>query len=360
MTFLPAGQFIGQLILKRLFPRWDLVLLFNINYNLGVIQMQLFIQKKTRLAFLALAVVGALSACGGGGGQPDRIAPPPPDDKPSGNATKFGRVGIDVALFSTTPTNATGGLLEATVDSSANITLTDLGHQVPSEPLFSYNFAFPSGLPGGSVTGNLFTFTNGAANKVVSILTPSATKFVQNILWRDKNDPAVFGLGAAGYVYQISSNWPTVGLATYTGKAFQYIVDSNAADSSATTYALYSSDATAVVDYLANTITIGIAPNPQLINAVGDPAIVNTDPSQFNANYKFPASNSNFFTGSYYHFPLSDMPSGLGLPIIENALAFYGSNAEEVGGFARYSGGVTTTAGPMTRDQFISFALVKQ
>lgn len=325
--------------------------------------MQSGIQIKTHSIFSTLAGValaGVLSACGGGGSEQNLVDPPAdnPNNNPPVTTTSFSRLGLDVQLFGNTPSDSTGHLLKATVDSDANITFSN-SDPLPDQPVFNYNFTFPSGLPGGSVSGNLFQISNGNANKEIYILTPGATKNVQNVFWRNKDTPTLFGIGLAGYRFLIKPEaWPTSGTATYAGKAFQYIIDSNAQDPAKTTYALYTSEITALVDYSGKAIAIDVTPNPTLINTIGDPAVVNADPNQFSANYKL--ATSIFSPDSTFSLPLSSPPSGLKLPFVNNALAFFGNNAEELGGFVRYSGDVTTPEGVMTRDQFISFALVKQ
>ncbi|MCD6027637.1 MAG: hypothetical protein K0R08_2156 [Solimicrobium sp.] len=331
--------------------------------------MQLNTQIKTRLnlsKLVGLILVGMLSACGGsGGGEAGQNSLNPVNDPivtppiiPPGATTPFDRLGLDVQLFSNTPSNTTGFQLGATFDSSANITFTN-AEQIPGNPTFNYNFTFPSGLAGGSLQGNLFTISKGAVHKEINILTPSITRNVQNVFWRDSADPSLFGFGLPGYVQKLSAqNWPANGTAKYVGKAFQYIIDSTLKTSAVATYALFTSEVTATVDYSAKKIDVVVAPNPQFINSVGNvaPAV---DLGQIAANYtltNLDLSGNNFSQSISETQPLS----GLGLAVRENALGFFGKNAEELGGVIHYSGSITAPSLFTTRDQFISFALVKQ
>jgi len=328
-------------------------------------QSGIYLQKRSTLLTLAgLALVGALSACGGGSGSNQTPGTPIVDPVvPPVVTTQFDRFGLDVQLFSNTPINSTGIQLGASIDSSANITIKNLDQQLPDHPAFNYNFSFPSALPGGSsVSGNLFTIAKTSIDKEINILTPSTTKNVQNVFWRGKNDPTLFGFGAVGYALKLNSkNWPTNGNATFKGKGFQYIVDSNGAAPSNTTYALYKSDVTASVDYSAKTISIAVAPNPVLVNTIGDSAVIKADQNQLDLTANYTLANLNLSgETAIQRISTTQLNSGLGLPVKEDSLTFFGNNAQELGGFVRYSGNVTLSSGVVTRDQFISFALVKQ
>jgi len=316
----------------------------------------------TLLTLAGLALVGTLSACGGGSSQASAKSPVPFIDPviPPVTTTQFDRIGLDVQLFSNTAFNSTGGQLGATLGSGGNITIKNLDQQLPDHPVLNYNFTFSSGSFGGPLKGNLVTFVQGGIDKEINLLSSGTTKNVQNVFWRGQNDPTLFGFGAVGYAHKLNAkNWPISGTGTFKGKAFQYIVDSNVASPSDTTYALYTSDVTASVDYLVKTISIAIAPNPTFLNSSGDPAVTTLDQSQLAANYVLTDLNLSGDT-AIQRISDTQSKSGLGLFVKEDALTFFGNNAEELGGFVRYSGDVNTPKGVMTRDQFVSFSLVKQ
>lgn len=327
--------------------------------------MQLAAKVKTRFHVSALAgliMAGMLSACGGGGSEGSSGGPSGGGNKPVDppvSSTTFERIGLDAQLSSKTPFNTSSGVFSATIDSSANITFTP-GPAVEGEPTFNYNFTVPSGLAGGSVSGGLFHIIKGAAAKDIRLLTPSTTKAVQNIFWFDTNDNSLFGFGLAGYLNKLKSQtWPTSGTAQYIGKAFQYITDSNPDNPGATTYALFTSDVTATVDYSAKTIAIAVAGHPNLINTIGDPAVISADPNLFAADYQL--TTLDLSGESAVQVLSGTMPtSGLGLTATDNALGFFGNNAEELGGVIHYNGAVEVPLGTIIRDQFISFALIKK
>lgn len=317
--------------------------------------------RSTLLTLAGLALFGTLSACGGGGASsPAPTTPAANPVVPPVTTTQFDRFGLDVQLFSNTPFNSTGGQLGATLGSGGNITIKNLDQQLPSHPAFNYNFTFSSGIFGGPLKGNLLTFVQGGIDKEINLLSSGATKNVQNVFWRGKKDPTLFGFGAVGNALKLNTkNWPVNGNGTFKGKAFHYIVDSNVAAPSSTTYALYTSDVTALVDYSAKTISIAVAPNPTWINSIGEPAVTKANQNQLSANYTLTNLNLSGET-AIQHISATQLQSGLGLPVKDDALTFFGNNADELGGFVRYSGDVTTSTGVMTRDQFISFSLVKQ
>lgn len=319
--------------------------------------MQLVIQTKTRLTLLSAGLAVVLSACGGGSSSNNSEHDFDQNPTPPAPTTYFGKLATDVKLFTGYDFGMPGSS-GASIDSSANITLS---YNDPSSTLPSYNFTFPSGLPGGSVSGNLFTIQNNSQNKEINILTPSLTKTVQNVFWKNIDDPSYFGFSLAGYInYAENQKLPTTGTVTFSGKAFQYIVDSNESIADKTTYALYVSDATATADYSTNTFTVSIAPNANLIKSIGNPTVINVDPSQFASTYivtNMEHSGLSFQDANSWTTPPR---SGLELPARHGALSHFGSNAQELAGLIRYSGDVTNPDGPMTRDQFVSFALVKQ
>jgi len=320
--------------------------------------MQSDTQIKTRstlLTLAGLALAGVLSACGGGsaGNDPkgDNNTPVTP---PTSN-TYFERIVVDTKVFIGTSYGQWGGV-GVKIDSNANITFA---HHDSSSLLDNYNFTFPSGLAGGLASGNLFTFKDGAADKEVIILAPTATKTVQNVFWHNISNPSSFGFGLAGYMAHVGEErLPKNGTIKFSGKAFQYIVDFNQRIPDQTTYTLYVSDVTAIADYSTSTFTISVAPNPTLINTIGDPAVINVDPAQFASSYTLTdLEGSGFNRNTIWN----NMPqSGLGLTADAGMLSHFGSNAEELAGFVKYSGDVTTPAGKMTRNQYISFALTKQ
>lgn len=308
---------------------------------------------KVLSALTGLVLVGTLSACGGGSGdsfkQDFSQKPVTPVVK-----TQFGRIGMDVKLFGGTQV---GILPKASVDTSANITFQS-GDAFSA--FGSYNFTFPSGLPGGSIGGNFFTTDIRASNIALGILTPSKTKNVQNVLWRNNKDLTLFGISLAGYMAKPGETLiPTTGKAIFSGKAFQYFVDSNATTPASTTYALYTSNVTASVDYAAGTIEIAVAPNPEWIGNVGNADVLNADTTKFATNYTM--SGLKFAEESYFQSDAKTLPqSNFGLAQLTNGLSFFGNNAEELGGFIHYQGDVSLPAGTVSRDQYISFALVKQ
>ncbi|WP_211451091.1 hypothetical protein [Collimonas antrihumi] len=310
----------------------------------------------------ALMFLGALSACGGGGDNssgtanagsnaPTVAAPvTTPVVTPVANTLAFTRMGIDFSTKGVTE----GVDLGATIDASANMTFV---HQ-PSGTQDTgpgINFTFASGLPGGSVVAShLFSISNGAANKSIRILAPNATKMVQNVAWRNADDPTVVGFDLAGYPTDLTAvTWPATGTATYTGTAFQYTMESSNTPgvTSSSGRALYTSDVVATVDYAAQKITIAVSGNPVLIESSGTPSVV--DPGKF-------ASTLTYTGVSYYAlnhtFNSPAMTSGLGLGGGSNMLRFFGPNAEEFGAIFQFGGYLNSNMA----QQFIAVALRKQ
>lgn len=325
--------------------------------------MQMVYQKKvaSQLAnIVGLMCLAALTACGGGGDNnstantgntaPTVAAPvTTPVVTPVVNALPFKRMGIDFSTKGVTE----GVDLGATIDTSANITFA---HQ-PSgtqDTGPSINFTFASGLPGGSVVAShVFSISNGAANKSIRILAPNATKMVQNVAWRNIDDPTVLGFDLAGYPTDLTAvTWPATGTATYTGTAFQYTMEtSNTPGVTSSGRALYTSDVVATVDYAAQTITIAVSGNPVLLESSGTPSVV--DPSKF-------ASTLTYTGVSYYAlshtFDSPALRSGLGLGGGSNMLRFFGPNAEEFGAIFQFGGYLNSNMAT----QFIALALRKQ
>ncbi|WP_211464592.1 hypothetical protein [Collimonas silvisoli] len=325
--------------------------------------MQMVYQKKIAFQLanvVGLVCLGALSACGGGGDNnstanagstsPAVTAPvTTPVVTPAVNTLPFKRMGIDFSTKGVTE----GVDLGATIDTSANITFA---HQ-PSgtqDTGPSINFTFASGLPGGSVVAShIFSISNGAANKNIRILAPNATKMVQNVAWRNIDDPTVLGFDLAGYPTDLTAvTWPATGTATYTGTAFQYTMEtSNTPGVTSSGRALYTSDVVATVNYAAQTITIAVSGNPVLVESSGTPSVV--DPSKF-------ASTLTYTGVSYYAlshtFDSPALTSGLGLGGGSNMLRFFGPNAEEFGAIFQFGGYLNSN----TATQFIALALRKQ
>jgi hypothetical protein len=303
------------------------------------------VSRLTKVAGLLLAVT--LSACGGGGtsnspanDQSAAIDKPP---TPATSPLSFSAMGYGYKVEKGEPFKTYTGF-NAALDASSNIALTVLD----SSNANSYSFTFPSGLPGGSVVAShIFSSSNGAANKDVKLLTPSATTTVQNFFWRNTNDPAIGGLAQAGY-WSNPENliWPAFGTATYAGKAFQYLIE---ADTSS--YSLYSSDVTVSVDYAAKAVAIALAENPVLVDSVGTPKAIDlskltTKATLTDISYRTQTkSNASFY-------------SGLGFMASATNIRFYGANAEEFGATLQLWGTLPGTT--QHANQFISFALRKQ
>ena len=313
------------------------------------------------------ALLGTLSGCGGGGDggsntassgastQPATTPAVTPAVVPAVNTLPFKRMGMDF----TTKGVTTGMDLGATIDASANITFAhqsvgSKGNGPSTDNGPSVNFTFASGLPGGSVVAShVFSISNGAANKSIRIAAPNATKMVQNVAWRNLDDPTVVGFDLAGYPTDLTAvTWPATGTATYVGTAFQYTMEtSNTPGVTTSGRALYTSDVIAIVDYAAQKITISVSGNPVLIESSGTPSVVN--PSKF-------ASTLTYTGVSYYAlshtFDSDALTSGLGLGGGSNLLRFFGPNAEELGAIFQFGGYLNSNMA----SQFISLALRKQ
>jgi hypothetical protein len=292
----------------------------------------ILIKKKSvfRRWVVSLATAAIVSACGGGTG--DRTV----------REKSFDRIGLDVYPYLHVREY---GKFIATIDQSANITFLSM--------LPNYEFTFPSGLPGGSASGTIFQYTDNSANKAVTIASPTDTKSVQNVFWNNTEDPNYFGLSLVGFRYRDESgplDLQKRGTAFFKGQALQYIIDNSRFP---TTYALFASNATAQVDYSANTYSISIAPNPILLKSVGNPDVIN--PALFAANYTVTNMNNSGVStngpGNWSNPPIS----GLGLLASEERLAIFGSHSEELAGIITY-----LTPSEHGRQQYISFALAKQ
>ncbi|MFJ2987761.1 hypothetical protein ACIPF8_07830 [Collimonas sp. NPDC087041] len=323
-----------------------------------IIHQKTVVSQLTKVA--SLLILGALSACGGGGdngssttstGTAAPVVAPvtAPAVTPVVNTLPFKRMGFD---FSTTGITQ-GTDLGATIDASANMTFAhqSAGSQDTGPNI---NFTLPSGLPGGSVVAsNLFSINNVAADKNIRILSPNATKFVQNVAWRNSDDPTVVGFDLAGYVTDLTAvTWPAAGTATYTGTAFQYTIEStNPPGPVINARALYSSNVVATVDYAAQKITIVVAGNPVLIESSGTPSVV--DPSKFASTLTYTNVNYAALLSGFDSGPLT---SGLGLGGGSNMLRFFGPNAEEFGAVLQFGGYLNSNLAT----QFIALALHKQ
>lgn len=300
-----------------------------------------------------LMLLGALSACGGGGdsgnSSANNGAVTKPVATPVTNSLAFKRMGDDYGSG-----EVYGYDLGGTIDASANITFTHTSTNI-NDTTAPFNFTFPSGLPGGSVTAShVFSISNTAANKNIQILAPNATEFVQNVYWHNIDNVNTGGFDLPGYqVDATATAWPSSGTATYAGKAFQQIRESsNIPGVVLEARALYSSDVVATVDYAAQKITVMIAGNPVLIDSSGTPTA--TDPSKFASTFTF--------TGVTYSTLANDfngpqLASGFGLHGGGDLIQFFGANAEEFGGVFNLGGYLSNS----TRGwQFISMALRKQ
>ncbi|PRC90620.1 hypothetical protein [Solimicrobium silvestre] len=308
-----------------------------------------------------LIMVGALSACGGGSGggndgkHIDSAKPiVPPVAPPISAATEFSRIGLDYQVGSN---DYSRGDWATSIDASANITFSSTNKDSPA---LNYSFRFPSGLPGGAISGGLFSTTIGSANKTIQILTPSSTKTVQNVFWRNTNDPSVYGFGQAGYMVNPSKiTWPTNGTSTYSGKAFQYIVS----DGSIPSFAMYTNKITATVDYSAKTISIAVAPNPTLLNTIGNPLIINEAAIQNATNITMSNLNLSGSTIDLDPDPAtgnwSQQHSNLGVGVASIDLAFFGNTAQELAGTLTFHNNQGMDY-HIWRHQHISFALAKQ
>jgi hypothetical protein len=301
-----------------------------------------------------LLLLGALSACGGGSDNGNKSSSASqtttPATTPVVNTLAFKRMGDDYGTG-----EVYGYDLGGTIDASANITFTHTSTSV-NDTTAPFNFTFPSGLPGGSVTAtNVFSISNTAANKNIQILAPNATKFVQNVYWHNIDNDDTGGFDLPGYqVDATAMTWPSAGTAIYSGKAFQFILEGVSTPGVAPRKArtLYSSDVVATVDYAAQKVTVAIAGNPVLIESSGTPTA--TDPSKFASTFTFTGVNYLALAKNYSGPALT---SGFGLQGGGDLIQFFGPNAEEFGGVFALGGYLSTST---TATQFISMALRKQ
>ena len=305
----------------------------------------------------SLVLLCALSACGGGGGSDSGNTSSSnsgsqttaPATTPVVNTLAFKRMGDD---FGSGEVN--GYDLGGTIDAYANITFTHTSTSV-NDTTAPFNFTFPSGLPGGSVTAtNVFSISNTAANKNIQILAPNATKFVQNVHWHNIDNAHTGGFDLPGYQVDASATaWPASGTAIYSGKAFQSILEGTSSPGvSQEARALYSSDVVATVDYAAQKVTITIAGNPVLIESTGTPTA--TDPSKFASTFTFTGVTYSALAKNYSG---PELTSGFGLHGGGDLIQFFGPNAEEFGGVFNLGGSLSTFT---IASQFISVALRKQ
>ncbi|WP_150118653.1 transferrin-binding protein-like solute binding protein [Collimonas fungivorans] len=325
-----------------------------------ILHQKNIVSQLTNMAGLLL--LGTLSACGGGGDNGNSTgsaggSTTSPVVAPTAAALPFSRMGLDYQFSSLqyqSTASRNGRDLGATIDASANITFS---HQTSGSQDFplNYNFTFPSAFPGGSVAAsNVFSTSNGAANKDVKILVPNATKTVQNVFWRNISDPNAGGFALPGYQTDLTTlTWPTSGTAIYAGKAFQYVIENSTVGTAINRFALYSSDVTATVDYAAQTIAIAVAANPVLIDSVNSPST--RDPATFASAITFSGINySTLNTG--YSIPKHSSGMGFSGDGYATVFRFFGANAEEFGGIFEYHSLPNTF--PTT--QYISMALRKQ
>ena len=314
------------------------------------------------MRFAGVLLVGALCACGGGGhsgaatGQPDAGVKPAPAPE-SDNTIKpvpLGGYSYVTALFGASDSGSVSG----SMDASANMTLMRAARENPD---LNYNFTFPSGMPGGVVKSNdLFSLTLGGANKEINILTPSHTQSVQNVFWRDRANQTIAGFAQAGFPTDIHKvTWPESGTATYTGKAFQYLVEHKikmpatieAMMPNDVRYTLYTSDVIAKVDYATKTLKITITPSAHLVNHSG--VIPNIKNSQF-ASYLTYNGISYASRGTR-----QATMSGLKGNLTVDSINFFGPGAEELGGFLRFDGIGLDVPTSTKLVHFVSFTLRK-
>jgi len=329
-------------------------------------------QRFTLKCVLAVLALTGLVSCGGGGSNSGNNSGSGSTDTSTNHdeiipvSTGFTRLGLDVD-----PSGLrVAGDLGATIDSSANITFQTAFNE---NPQFPYHFTFASGLPGGvlggSISTNLLSYTLGAANKNVKILTPTQTKYVQNVFWTNADNPSVYGFGAAGYLLNPGTlTWPVSGTATYTGKAFQYVVDTYSGSTGTGVspqdnygFALYTSSVIAT-----RTMVINVAPDAVIQN-ISDNSSMQSVPGNLLATTI--NLNEIGFSGSYLEYgftPYQTSGLGLGLAYVDT-LNFFGADAQELAGIVEYSSFVPGSAQPVYPGsmlghtyQTISFALVKQ
>ncbi len=314
-----------------------------------------------------LLLISALSACGGGSSDSGNSTPVADKDNsptPAVSDAQITRLGLDYLPNGVGRTSDGGDDIgKATVDANGNITLSR-NDTNPEGNQFIYNFTFPSGMPGGSIKTNLFSTTLGGANKEVKILAPNATA-VQNVFWRNADNPYIGGFAEIGHPTDLSTlAWPASGTATYSGKGFQYLIEYNNGIAS---NALYTSDVIATVDYAAQTITIVAGANPTLVDSLGNFTAI--DPSRLASTFAF--TGITYTTLKTESYSESEITNGLGWSHFSNeALGFFGSNAEEFSAVIEFStpnSGATTpftpvpTTAPITAyTQYLSLALRKQ
>ncbi|MET3107692.1 hypothetical protein AAKU67_002133 [Oxalobacteraceae bacterium GrIS 2.11] len=329
-------------------------------------------QRVTWKCMLGIITLTSLVSCGGGSNSGSGSADTPANhDEIIPVSNGFTRMGLDVD-----PSGLrVAGDLGATIDSSANITFQTAFNE---NPQFPYSFTFASGLPGGALAGsistNLLSYTLGAANKNVKILAPSQTKYVQNVFWTNADNPSVHGFGAAGYRLNPGTlTWPVSGTATYTGKAFQYVVDTYSGSTGSGVspqdnygFALYTSSVTATVNYATRTMVMNVAPDAVLQNISDNSSMQGVPGNLLAATINL---NEIGFSGPYLEYgftPYQISGLGLGLDYVDT-LNFFGADAQELAGIVEYSSFVPGSTQPVypgsmfgNTYQTISFALVRQ
>ena len=306
---------------------------------------------KRKLDVAPLIVMATLlTACGG-------EAPDEHSEVTPATATQFTRIGIDVDPAG----RRVAGDLGATVDASANITFKTAATEDQAYPYF---FTFPSGLPGGSISGaDSYTTLLGSANKSVFILAPSLTRFVQNVVWLNQDNESVYGAASAGYLLDPRKiRWPTDGTVHYKGKAIQYVVDRYPQPEN-NGYAVYTSEVSATINYASRSMLINVEPGVRNeLDMWGNSSMADVDPAQISASLNLTRLN---FAGRYLGYEAAAQKNGWGLGLeLSSVVNFFGADAEELAGVVEYSnlardGGKVDPLSPVTY-QTISFALVKQ
>lgn len=300
-------------------------------------------------------LIAILSACGGSSDGDQATASPDVAVTPPVSNVTFRRMNFGITAGKGEDTGIDQG---ATVDASANITFVQ--QTIAGQPPAS-NFMFPSGLPGGSVIAS-HVFSIAAANKSIKILTPNATKTVQNVFVRNTDNTGQYEFALVGYQTDLAGlTWPASGTATYTGKAFQEINVVTATDPSPgwidAGTGLYSSDAVAKLDYANKKITITVGTNPVLIDSRGPPLAL--DPGRFLSTITF-TDVTYAQLNINRNFPEQTSELGLGGGSTLPLLRFFGGNAEEMGGIFPYGGYLKGVTNDQPARQMISFALRKQ
>jgi len=300
------------------------------------------------MKFAGIVLAGALAACGGGSGDGNTATQPDQHEAiPVTNGqTTFTSLGLDNLI-----TSSSNGDMGAAVDSSMRITFSNAGNDVP----YHYDFTFNSGLPGGvlsngTISCGLCTFNDTTADKNINILAPAATQYVQNVFWKNIDNPEIFGFGEAGYLLNPSTiTWPGNGTATYTGKAFQYFPNNTSIPNTLSGYALYTSSVTATVDYSAKTIVITVAPDAKLQDLTSNSTMNGVALDQLG----FAQTVTDLeLSGDVINFDHT------GDSI--KALGFFGPNAENLAGVITDYNFLTPEIEAGNLPRYISFALNKQ